>query len=124
MKKLNSIVVILLAAILFLGIGSQAFANTGKEKEIKIKVFFHCGNGKALLEKELGKTEGVISAVADLQTMVVTIKYDPAKQDKDKLVDAIEKIGYTTEFTKEGTKINKACSHGEEGDGKKVEHKH
>ncbi len=124
MKKLNSIFAILLTAILFLSISLQANAVTGKEKEIKIKVFFHCGNGKALLEKELGKTEGIKSVVADLQTKVVTIKYDPAKQDKDKLVAAIEKIGYTTEFTKDGTKIKKACSHGEEGEGSKEEHKH
>jgi len=106
MKKIKFILLSLM--VLFI---TSINAQTSKTEEIKIKVTFHCANGKALLEKELIKEEGVSSAVADLETKVVTITYDSEKQNKEKLIAAIEKIGYVTEFTKEGTEIKKACSH-------------
>ncbi len=105
MKKIKFILFALL--VMFV---AGTYAQTSKTSEIKIKVAFHCANGKATLEKELIKENGVSSAVADLGTKVVTIKYDPKKQNKDKLVAAIEKIGYATEFTKDGTKIKSACT--------------
>lgn len=104
--------------ILFLTMSVFLF---GQEKsEIKIKTFFHCANGKNLLEKELVKVEGVMDAVADLETKIVTIHYDASKQSKESLVAAIEKIGYLTEFSSKDAKINKACNH---GDGEHEHHK-
>ena len=79
-----------------------------------IKTMFHCANGKALIEKEMVKVDGVKEVVADVETKIVTIKYDEKVINKDGLVAAIEKIGYKTEFTPEDKPINKACSHGEE----------
>jgi len=108
MKEVRFIIVTILLMTV-----SGIFAQTAKSEEIKIKVTFHCANGKALLEKELMKETGVTSVVADLETKVVTIAYESGKQNKEKLVAAIEKIGYTTEFTKEGTEIKKACTHGD-----------
>jgi len=108
MKKIRFVLLALMVMIV-----TGSYAQTGKAEEVKIKVTFHCGNGKALLEKELVKVDGVTSAVADLETKVVTIKYDADKQNKEKLVAAIEKIGYETEFTKEDAAIKKACSHGD-----------
>ncbi len=90
---------------------SSTFAQSPKTEVFNVKVNFHCANGKALLDKELSKLDGVVTAVADVVTKVVKIEYDPAKQNKEKLVTAIEKIGYTCEFSKEGVKINKACTH-------------
>lgn len=109
MKKIKFFLVAMM--VLFV---TGSFAQVAKTDSINIKVGFHCANGKALLEKELGKIDGVSYAFANVDTKVVTIKYDAAKQNKEKLVAAIEKIGYTTEFTKEGTQINKACSHDKE----------
>ncbi len=109
MKKIKFILVALI--VLFI---SNSFAQVVKIDSINIKVGFHCPNGKALLEKELIKEDGVTYAFANVDTKVVTIKYDVAKQNQEKLVAAIEKIGYTTEFSKEGTKIHKACSHDKE----------
>lgn len=106
---MKSIRVILLSVLVLTMTG--IYAQTNNSEEVKIKVNFHCANGKALLEKELIKETGVTSAVADIDTKVVTIKYETGKQNRDKLVAAIEKIGYATEFTKEGTEIKKACSH-------------
>ena len=106
MKKIKLFLLTML--VLFI---TGTYAQTVANKEIKIKVTFHCANGKALLEKELVKEDGVSSAIADLETKVVTIQYDAEKQNQEKLVAAIEKIGYLTEFSKEGAVIKKACSH-------------
>lgn len=122
MKKQINVILTLVLIFVFAG---SACSQNKKEviKEEKIKVNFHCPNGKALIEKELVKAPGVKTVVADLETKVVTIAYVQGKTNKDDLVAAIEKIGYSTEFTKEGTKINKACSH-EHGEGENHDHKH
>jgi copper chaperone CopZ len=76
-----------------------------------VKVHFHCANGKALLENRLNALNAVESAVADLETKVVTITYDPAVLTQEKLIELIEQIGYYTEFSDQSKKIKKACSH-------------
>ena len=98
---------------MFVGTTKATFVNEN-EAELKVKVDFHCPKGKARIEEGLMKEAGVISAVADLETKVVTIKYDPTKQNKDSLVAAIEKIGHRTEFSKTETPIKSACEHSKE----------
>lgn len=129
--KTNKLLITGLIALLF--VLTTSITATSQEKidnaEIKITTHFHCGNGKALIEKELAKVKGVSEAVADIETKVVTIKYDTSLLNKEKLVAAIEKIGYTTEFSAKDVKINKACSHDvKDGDKphkhKEGEHKH
>ena len=112
MKK-SSILVFALISIFFIGVTNQSCAQKEDIQKIAIKTMFHCANGKALIEKELAKVDGVKGVVADVETKLVTIKYDGAKLNKEKLVAEIEKTGYSTEFTAKDTKINKACSHGE-----------
>jgi len=87
-----------------------SYAQVAKSETVKIKVGFHCPNGKALLEKELKKLDGVTAVTADVETKIVTIEYDSAKQNKEKLIAAIETIGYMTEFSKEGAVTKKACT--------------
>ncbi|MEI6765286.1 MAG: heavy-metal-associated domain-containing protein [Bacteroidota bacterium] len=83
-------------------------------KEAKIKTGFHCPNGKANIETEIVKEPGVKTVVADLDTKIVTIVYDVDKTNQDKLVAAIEKLGYRTEYTPAGTTIKSACTHNPE----------
>jgi copper chaperone CopZ len=112
MKLLQKISAIIFGAVLILSFTISGYAQTKANiKETKIKVFFHCPNGQALIQQELPKEPGVQSVVADLETKIVTITYDASLTDQDKLVAAIEKIGYSTEFTQEGKPINKACTH-------------
>lgn len=111
MKKLFFIVILIF-------IEFSLFAQ--EKSELKIKTYFHCANGKALIEKELSKLDGVLGVNADLTTKVVTIQFYSDKQNKESLVAAIEKIGYLTEFSKKDAKINKACSH----DNDANDHKH
>ncbi|MCX7862565.1 MAG: heavy-metal-associated domain-containing protein [Bacteroidales bacterium] len=100
--------------VLFILVTSSIVLFAQKSSELKVKTFFHCANGKALIEKELKKVEGIYSVNADLETKVVTIQYDEKKQNKESIVAAIEKIGYYTEFSDQNKKINKACSHGDD----------
>lgn len=109
MKKQGILAICLIMMMLTPALGFAQ--NNDVIKEEKIKVNFHCANGKTLIEKELVKETGVKEVVADLETKIVTIKYVDGKTNRDKLVAAIEKIGYTTEFTKDPSGIKKACSH-------------
>lgn len=114
MKNIFKISVI----FLFLFSFGVAQAQTVSEPvTFKVKVFFHCANGKALLESRLGALKGIESAVADLETKIVTIVHDPAVITQEKIIEMIEQIGYLTEFTDPNKPIKKACSHteGEEG---------
>lgn len=102
--------------VLFLFLSSNQTFAQAKEKSIAIKTEFHCGGGKAKIESEIAKLDGVNSVVADLGTKVVTIIYDPAKQNKKKLVSAIEATGHKTEFTKKGKGPKEGCgTHEKEG---------
>ena len=113
MKNLKGIIAII--GILLLSFSFQTTVaqnnagNTPVGELITIKVFFHCANGKATLEKELPKKRGIFSAKANLQTKEVVIDFDPAATDKKHIVEAIEQIGYSTEFSK--SKKSSGCSH-------------
>ncbi|HNX08328.1 MAG TPA: heavy-metal-associated domain-containing protein [Bacteroidales bacterium] len=109
MKK--QILNLLVLAVLICFAGSSYGQSDKVIKEEKIKTGFHCPNGKALLEKELMKVDGVTGVVADMDSKVVAIKYVDGKTNREKLVKAIETIGYTTEDTSPTTTIKKACSH-------------
>lgn len=110
LKRLSGIVMISIAMLFAVTSCAQA-QKKAETQEVKIKTFFHCPNGQALIQKELVKEPGVTAVVADLETKVVTVTFEKGKTDKDKLVAAIEKIGYKTEFTPDDKPINKACSH-------------
>ena len=124
MKNLKSFFIAgLVAVFLFSIMGANAQAKS--MKELKIKVQMECENCKAKIEKELPKAEGVSKVAADLKTKIVTISYDPAKTNKDKLVAAIEKIGYKTEFSAANSPAKHDCSKecGKKGPGASCDHK-
>ena len=109
MKKAKTIFLFFL--ILFLGINQFAYSQNKKEAHIKTR--FHCANGKALIEKELAKEAGILNVSADINTKIVTIAYNSALTNEKKVVAAIEKIGYETEYTDPNKKIKSACSNKE-----------
>jgi len=106
MKKVKIIFILFL--IFFICIHQTSIAQNKKESHIK--THFHCANGKALIEKELVKEPGVMAVAADINTKIVTITYNADLTNEKKLVEAIEKIGYETEYTDPNKKINHACS--------------
>lgn len=115
MKKIAPLFMIFTLVFFFAGIKVSAQVSNDNEQELKVKVFFHCANGKKLLEARLAELDGVIDVNADLETKVLSIKHNTKVITKEGLVEAIEKIGYLTEFSDPNKKIKKACSHGEEG---------
>jgi len=106
---------ILILSTLFIfilgGMSLHASAQKGQTKEIKIKTEFRCNSGKTAIEKELMNLDGVKKAEANLENKVVTVTYDPSKLNKDKLVAAIEKTGYRTEYTPKDKQIKESCGH-------------
>jgi len=113
---------IALMFLFLIGVGSVQAQVTAEPVVFKVKVFFHCANGKALLENRLGALKGVESVVADLETKVVSITHDPEVITKEKLIELIEQIGYLTEFSDPNKQIKKACNHGDGEHGDDHQH--
>jgi copper chaperone CopZ len=84
-------------------------------KEISIKTQFHCPGGKASIEQKLQAEPGIQKVHADLASKVVTITYDAATTDQEKIVAAIENTGFRTEFTPDGKVVTHKCTH-QQGD--------
>jgi len=116
--KMKHLIPALLALFLISGFGMNANAQE-KVAEIltfKLKVEFHCNGGKAKIEKALKETKGVTEAVADVDTKMVSIKYQKDVVNEEMLVEIIEKVGYRTEKTDPAKKIEHKCGGHEEGD--------
>jgi copper chaperone len=54
----------------------------------------HCDHCKSSLEGALTPLDGVEQATVDIQARTITVTYDEASVDRDRLVDAIEQQGY------------------------------
>ncbi|MGD9492561.1 MAG: hypothetical protein AB7V36_04340 [Bacteroidales bacterium] len=121
MKNFFRIFALLLFVLTVSGANAQNTATRDSEPTeqspqavFSIKVLFHCANGKALLETELPKKRGVISAIAHLDTKIVDITYNTQMTGPDAIKEYIHQIGYLCEGDPADTKLkHKACSHGE-----------
>lgn len=107
-----------LSANLNAQVSNSAPVNTNTQQSdlavYNVKVSFHCPNGKALLESELPKKRGVVSAVAHLDTKIVDVTYDTKLTKPETINEYIHQIGYLVEGDPADTKLdNKACSHGD-----------
>ena len=109
-KDMKSNLKILMVILLFLSATTLNAQITKQSSEIKkdkssnikkdskqvkthsIIVKFHCANGKALIERELLKKEGVISASANLETKDVEIKYNPKLVTEENLLNTYMKL--------------------------------
>jgi len=122
MKNFFKIFALLLFVFTVFGASAQnaATRNTQPTEQstqavYSIKVVFHCANGKALLETELVKKRGIISAVAHLDTKVVDVTYNTNLANPELIKEYIHQIGYLVEGDPAGTQLDKkACSHGED----------
>ncbi|MBX3042802.1 MAG: heavy-metal-associated domain-containing protein [Candidatus Kapabacteria bacterium] len=91
MKKLN---LSLITAILLLAVTNLFAADT---KEVNIQTNLHCGSCASKIEKGLKKSSGVMEAKSNVESKVVTVKYDASKTDETKITKAISKMGYDAE---------------------------
>jgi copper ion binding protein len=53
-----------------------------------------CGHCVKAITDALSPLEGVASVAADLAAKTVTVKYEPAKTALEKIISAIEELGY------------------------------
>jgi copper chaperone CopZ len=118
LKKLFLIVVLAFTIPVFVNaqVSVPSQNSPTKKAEFKVKTYFHCENGKKLIEDQLSKREDIYSVNADLETKIVTIVYNPERYKETDLIYLIHKVGYLTEKSPKDTKIEKACSHDHEGD--------
>jgi copper chaperone len=54
----------------------------------------HCDHCKTSLEGALTPIDGVEQATVDIQARTITVTYDEASVDRDRLVEEIEQQGY------------------------------
>ncbi|PKQ68260.1 heavy-metal-associated domain-containing protein [Raineya orbicola] len=72
-----------------------AFAQEASDlQEVQIKTSAVCGMCKKKIEKDLSYEKGVVSADLNVETKIVTIKYNPKKTNVTKIKKAINKAGY------------------------------
>ena len=74
--------------------GTTVLIADDKDKEVKIKTSAVCGMCKSRIERNLAFEKGVKEATLDVDTKIVTIKYNAAKTDVAKLKANIIKTGY------------------------------
>jgi len=91
-----------IAIILALALSLGSNVMSAKEKEKATAVFtvspaITCQNCVNKIKTNLRFEKGVNDINADIKTQKVTIVYDPAKTNKEKLVEAFKKIGYSAE---------------------------
>lgn len=114
MKKIiSSILMTLLFVATVLMTNAQDSKKTPEKqdnlKTVSYSVNMHCESCKNTIGKMLAYEKGVKSFDINLDLKKVTVKYDPAKTDADKLGKAIEKLGYkVTPYTSSGTNCPQA----------------
>ncbi|NVN95571.1 MAG: heavy-metal-associated domain-containing protein [Bacteroidetes bacterium] len=107
---------ILITCIVMLTISLPSYSTFAQAKkkasivEFNVKVNFQDVKGKELIEKEIKKEAGVSSVFVNLSTKLVTINFDGNTTDREKIISAIEKIGFTTNLSSKDKKPIKACS--------------
>lgn len=103
----GSIALVLLLATLHLG-GVRATLASEGDKSTVTSTFavegMTCGGCEAAIEIKLRKIDGVGSVEASHEKSSAVVRYDPAKVTPDRIVSAIEDLGYKAKLveTKSG----------------------
>ena len=115
MKSTNKIfTAMIIALFLITAINTNVSAQKAeKYDECKIKVSAECNSCKDKIEKNIAFEKGIKDVNVDLETKVVTLKYKPDQTNPEKLLKAIEKLGYKAELVKSEDKAtgdSKKCN--------------
>ena len=110
MKKTAKILA--LAAIMIAFSFSSILAE--KIAEAQLKTSAHCGSCKTKIEKTVNKLDGVMNSSLDLESNILTVKYDSDKLKLDDIRAKIKKVGYEADLvdgntTKTDTKKDGKC---------------
>jgi copper chaperone CopZ len=96
MKKIKTIFitgVIIMTVLISQNLFAQEI-KADKYSKIDIKTSAQCGMCKETIEKALAFESGVKNSNLNLDTKIVTVKYNPNKTNPDKIKIAISKAGY------------------------------
>jgi copper chaperone CopZ len=107
MKKLSAIrfLAMIIIALTALSANLSAKDNTTENmSEAKFKTSAYSFMCKNQIENELSGHEGISEAYLDLETKVVTVKYDASKVKTDQICKGIESLGY------EAKQVDKDCT--------------
>lgn len=69
-------------------------AYSADSKEVSIQTNLHCGSCASKIDKGLKKSDGVLKVNSDIDSKIVTVKYNPEKTDEAKIKRTIKKLGY------------------------------
>ncbi|MCX6154619.1 MAG: heavy metal-associated domain-containing protein [Candidatus Kapabacteria bacterium] len=98
--------------LLFFVLSNYSFA-AAEAKEVKIKTSAVCDMCKAKIEKAVKRDAGVSAVDLDVKTKIVTVKYDEAKTNPDKIKLMISRAGYDADAVKADprayTRLPKCC---------------
>jgi copper chaperone CopZ len=96
MKNLKRVILsgVMIMTILFSQNVFSQEAKADKYSKIDIKTSAQCGMCKETIEKALAFVPGVKNSILNMETKVVTVKYNPNKTNSDKIKIAISKAGY------------------------------
>lgn len=94
MKGIARFAVAALAALLAAAAICSAAAKPGKWEKVVFATHIHCESCVAKLEANLSYEKGVKGLEISLEDQTVTFEYDPKKTSKEKLAEAMKKIGY------------------------------
>jgi len=84
MKNIR-LITLTIISIIFFAASNNGFAQKQKKvKTIKIKTSVVCGDCKIRVEENLAYEKGVKTIEVDLKTKIVTIKYNPKKNQSGK----------------------------------------
>ena len=107
MKTTNKIFSVM-AIVLFMvtAVNTNSFAQEAKKyDECKIKVEANCNSCKAKIEKNMAFEKGIKDVNVDLETKVATLKFKTEKTSPEKLLAAVQKLGYKAKLVKSDTKV-------------------
>lgn len=111
--------------IIFLIAMISATVTFAREKTDTFKVYGNCGMCKKRIEKA-AKLDGVVSAVWNVDTKILTVTYDEGKVSNDDLQKKIAAVGHDTEkYTAEDKvyeKLPGCCLYERRKSGKQNDH--
>jgi copper chaperone CopZ len=76
---------------------TNIFSQTNTVNSVDIQTSAVCGQCKKTIETELGKLPGVKLAVLNLETKIVTVRFNTEKTSEAEIKQAISAIGYAAD---------------------------
>lgn len=95
MKKLFQLLTIVMMMVCSVSVASAKDKKGNEVAVFTVAPKMHCQNCENKIKSNLRFEKGVSNVTTNLKEQVVTVTYNPAKTDKEKITKAFKKIGYT-----------------------------